>query len=186
MKKICIQIDTHMDAATFRDFSHFNSFQLGNRLITLTLFPIIMFALAVLNAMTGSFLFFWLFIGLGIVLPTSYLIFYKIALERQINTNDLTTPKKVYSLTINAKELLITSKTEKVSYRWNQIYRLFIMDKYIYVYLTKARAFILPYTDFIQGTPEELLALAEKNLPSIRLFDKRSKSCLDLLINKEL
>lgn len=175
MKKIYIQIGTYMDAITFRDFSYFNSFKLGNRLITLILFPIIMFALAILNALTESSFLFWLFISLGILLPSSYLIFYRAALKHQIDINDLTVPKKVYTLTINTKELFITNQGEQSSYSWNQIYRLFIMDKYIYIYITKARAFILPYTDFVQGTPEELLTLAKKNLPSIRIFDKRSQ-----------
>ncbi|PHV70093.1 hypothetical protein CS063_12370 [Sporanaerobium hydrogeniformans] len=175
MEKIPIQIDTHMDVATFRAFSHFNSFKLNNRFITLALFPVVMFGLAVINAVTGSSLFFWLLISLGILLPSSYLIFYKVAMERQITLHGLDTPKKVYSLIVNTKGLYITSQTEKAHYRWNQIYRLFVMDDSIYIYLTKARAFILPYKDFTQGTPEELLALAQKNLPSVRLFDKCSK-----------
>lgn len=175
MKENLIKVDINMDSKVFSDFSHFNAFHFHRRWTGFVLFPLLMIGLGLVNRMTGSDFLFFLFIAAAFIIPAAYLLFYRISLKKQIVRYKLETPYPVYTLGLSSEGVSMTTATEEHFFRWNQVYRVFELDEYTYIYITKARAFILPYKDIVEVSPTSLHQVFVDYLPSIRLFDKRSR-----------
>lgn len=172
-----IQVHTQIDRKVFTDFSNFNAFRLHYRGLGLAGFPVLMIALAILNYATGSKLFFWLFSLTGILLPLFYLLFYRVSLSKQIIANHLEQPRHAYSVQLDKTGVTVQNDAEHVVYRWDQVYRVYLREHYVYLYITKARAFLLPYTDIAEGADAQaLISSIRQNLEPIRLFDQRSRA----------
>lgn len=172
-----ITVRSHLDSRVFSDFSNFNAFRLHNRWLSLIFFPVLMIALALVHRATNNETFFWIFLILGILLPVGYLLFYSVSLRQQIRANGLDTPRHAYTVTVSYAGVQVENATEKASYRWDQIYRVYALGNATYIYITRARAFLLPNADLPEGcTQTDLLALVRRRLDNIRLFDKRGRS----------
>lgn len=133
-----------------------------------------------LDTLTGSTFILKVFTILGFLLPILYLIFYMASLEKQISRFNLQTPQKAYTVEIYDDGVHVKNKTEKAVYTWNQIYRIYITKKYMYVYITKNRSFIMPYTDLQDFAKESLIKAVKSLCPKgkISFFDKKvSKIC---------
>ena len=175
MDKQEITIRSHLDSHVFSDFSNFNAFQLHNRWLSLAAFPELMLALSLVHYFTDNLFFFKLFLVLGFILPIGYLFFYFVSLRRQIQVNQLTTPRLAYTVTLSYSGIHVATETEQITYRWDQIYRVYVRNNATYVYITRARAFLLPNSDLPSGTSQNaLVALIHRYLNPIRMFDKRS------------
>ncbi|MEN1760058.1 YcxB family protein [Anoxynatronum sibiricum] len=168
-----IVVRTTVNAQIFRDFSHFNAFQMNHRGLMLLFFPVFLIILGVVHLSTGSRLFFYAYCGAGLLLPLAYLIFYRVSLNRQIRLHHLEMPRVAYTVTLGQKDVKVTSETEITTFQWHQVYRVFHLEQVSYLYLTKARAFILPHGDLQQGTPEALFKLVGEQVPPIRVKHKR-------------
>lgn len=172
-----ITVPSHMNQQVFTDFSNFNSFRLHNRWLGLAGFPVLMIALSVVNRETGSDFLFYLFIACGIGLPLLYLLFYFVSLKQQVKANGLDTPRLAYTVTLSPHGVEVETDKEHAKYRWEQLYRVYVLPEATYVYITRARAFLLPHADLSDGvTPQELVALVSEHLPAVRLFDKRGRA----------
>jgi hypothetical protein len=179
MKKNTVRVKTQIDDKVFSDFSHFNAFRLHNRWVGFLLFPFLMLGLGVINRVTGSEFLFVLFCLCATLIPTTYLIFYKVSLTRQIELHQLKTPRIAYTVELSESGMLVSTTSEQNFFKWSQIYRVFELDDYTYVYITKARGFILPLKDLESASPDALHGLFTEFLAPIRLFDKRSKSSIN-------
>ena len=168
-----ITVKTMMDTKVFTDFSHFNSFRLNKRWLSLVLFPVIIVAFGFVNLFTGSRLLFYVFCAAGIVLPLLYLLFYRVSIKKQIVAYQLEIPRCAYTVFLSKDGVAVSNEKEQAKLDWERVYRVFELDDYTYVYITKARAFILPHRDIADGTPEQLHQLFLEYLPSVRLFVKR-------------
>ncbi len=170
-----IIIHTRMDGRIFTDFSNFNSFRMNRRWLSLVLFPVVMGGFGVVNLITGSRLLFYLFCAAGVAMPVFYLVFYHVSLKRQIAAYHLDEPRSAYTVSLSAGGIAVSTEKEQTSFRWDQVYRVFELDSCAYVYITKARAFLLPHSDLSQATPEQLHQMFLDYLPRVRLFDRRKK-----------
>ncbi len=173
-----ITVLSYIDSKVFSDFAAFNAFTLHNRWVSLALFPVIMFGLGLMNRYTGSEAFFWGFTALGLVLPLFYLFFYKVSLSRQIKAYaldlDLDTPRLAYTVTVNKEGVYVTNVGEKAQYTWDNMHGIYILDSAIYLYVTKARAFIMPYTGLQEGADAQSLAQMVQGLATPgRVRDRR-------------
>lgn len=172
-----ITVPSHMNQQVFTNFSNFNSFRLHNRWLGLAGFPVLMIALSVINRETGSDFLFYLFIACGIGLPLLYLLFYFVSLKQQIAANGLQTPRLAYTVTLSPQGVAVQTDKERAKYRWDQLYRVYVLPEATYVYITRARAFLLPHADLPDGvTTQDLVALVSQHLPAVRLFDKRGRA----------
>ncbi|SMP58234.1 YcxB family protein [Anoxynatronum buryatiense] len=169
-------IRTTINAQVFRQFSYFNAFQMNHRGLMLLFFPVFLIILGVIHLNTGSRLFFYAYCGAGLLLPALYLTFYHVSLKRQIRLHGLDTPRVAYTVTLDPHEVQVVNAHETTTFQWHQVYRVFHLDHVSYLYLTKARAFILPHGDFHQGTPEALIKLVDEQVPVIRVKNKRPQS----------
>lgn len=171
-----VTVPAHMNEKVFTDFSNFNSFRLHNRWLGLAAFPVLMIGLSIINRMTGSDFLFYLFIAFGIGLPLLYLFFYFVSLRQQIRANNLGTTRLAYTVTVSQDGVEVETETEHAKYRWNQLYRVYVLSEYTYIYMTRARAFLLPHADLPEGcTPTDLATLMTRHIVSGRLIDKRGR-----------
>jgi len=172
-----IQINCHIDENIFKNFSNFNNFTFHKRWISLTLFPFIMIFFALVNKMTHSDLFFWIFLILGFFLPLSYLFIFKASIQKQIQYFHLETPKKAYSLLLTERGVAIENIKEKTQYSWSQIYLVARSTNAHYLYITKDKAFILPHTDIQEGiTPDQLWSFFQNHVETLHTKDYRKQN----------
>jgi hypothetical protein len=169
MQEPIISIHSMMDKHTFSNFSKFNNFRLNHRWLLLILFPAIMSVFAYFNLLTNSTFLFWLFIVLGFTLPLGYMAVFYVSLKNQISIYKLTSPKHVYSVHLSQNGIQVINNNEKILYKWNQVYRVYRVNNYFYLYITKARAFILPNTNIESATPEDTWKLIQEYVPMNRL-----------------
>ncbi|MFA6508394.1 MAG: YcxB family protein [Treponemataceae bacterium] len=165
-----VQIDTTLTPASFTDFSNFNSFSLRRRGLALALFPAAMVGMGIVHRLTGSELLFRVFAGLGIIIPLAYIVFYFIALRGQIKANKLETPRVAYSVAVDESGIAVSTAREQARYPWARIHRAYLTPKYAYLYITPARAFILPYDCVRSGDADELRTLIRGGLEKARVI----------------
>lgn len=168
-------VHSTIDRNTFSDFSFFNCFRIHNRFISFLAFPVLMLICGYVNLVTGSPFLFWLFTAIGLIFPVGYLFFYRVSLKNQIQRNQLSTPRLAYTVHITADAIHVRSPTEETSFHWDQIYRVYSYKSYIYLYITKARAFILPYKDIEDGTAEDLWNCITSHTDPLRVRTRLNK-----------
>ena len=166
--------NSKIDSKVLSDFSYFNCFTLKHRLIGLVAFPPTMFAFGMLDTLTGSTFILKLFTVLGFALPILYVIFYIVSLKKQILRFNLQEAKKAYTVELCDDGIHVKNETEKAVYAWTQIYRIYITKKYMYVYITKNRSFIMPYADLQEVSKESLFKAVQNLCPKEKIifFDK--------------
>ena len=135
---------TYIDDEIFRDFAFFNSYLFNGRWISLTLFPLVMAGLGIVNLVTGSSFLFRLFLVLALVIPVLYVFYYRISIHNQIIINNLQDRQLAYTTLFKDKQIEVSNQSEKQPLEWEKIYRIFRYKKYFYLYVTQSRAFILP------------------------------------------
>lgn len=165
-----IVIESKIDAKVFKDFSFFNCFKLNLKWTGLVAFPIVMFFLAWLNLSTGSKFLCILFCILSVTMPALYLLFYKVSINNQIKKFKLETPQQVYTATIMNDGFHIKNAKESAIYKWEQIYRVYILKNYTYIYITKNRSFILPDADIIDCKKESLVNAIQNLTKKSKVF----------------
>lgn len=170
-----IQVDTRIDARVFRDFSDFNAFVKGRRWLTLIIASVVLLVLAVVNWRTGGAWLAYICLALAIVAPVLYFAWYKVAVDGQIKKFQLEQPRKFYTVKLGPSGVDVTNDTEHAKFTWEQIYRVYERNEYFYVFITKARGYILPKADIVVGTADILRDVIKNHLPEIRYMDKRRK-----------
>lgn len=165
-------IQSMVDTTVFTDFSYFHNFILGNRKGGFLFSTVFLIALAFLNLYTGSLPLFTLCIGLAVGVPGLYYLFYRRSLRNQIKANHLETPREAYTLVIDEKGVNVANGTEQATYLWDNIFRVYRTSKYVYIYIIKNKAFILPLKDLKGGTPDALWKFVTDHTDRNRFFHK--------------
>lgn len=104
-----------------------------------------------------------LLVGLG--MPLVYFVTFFSSLGKQITALGLHRPKHVYTLCLTEKAngIGVSNDREQADYKWKDVYHVFRDDIATYLYMTPARAFILPHTCIEEG-PDELWKLINKKV----------------------
>lgn len=113
----------------------------------------------------GALLLGNILLTIGLGLPCIYFAFFFSSLNRQIRTQGLSRPQKVYTveLTDNAKAITAANGKETARYEWDKLFHAYRGDTAVYLYTAPTRALILPYTCVEE--PEKLWKLICKKLP---------------------
>ena len=168
-----VRVDTKIDAKVFRDFSDFNAFVIGKRRLTMIAASIVLIILAVINWRTGGIVLTYLCAALAVLAPLMFMLRYTISVKGQIQRFRLEQPRQFYTVKISAGGVDVQNETEHVKFQWKQAYRVYERDDYFYIFITKARGYILPKADIVSGTEDLLREIIKENMPEIRYFDKR-------------
>ncbi len=107
-----------------------------------------------------------LIVGLG--MPLFYFADFFLSVNKQIKTMGLKRPQKVYSLelTSKAKGIHVENEKEKADYAWKDVYHAYRDTCAVYLYMTPARAFLLPSTSLENCDADQLWELICKQLPT--------------------
>ena len=150
---IAMKISCNISEKIFRDFTIFNILK---RLkywkspvifaSILTLSAIICFVMKTVDGavLLGSVL---LIVGLGV--PAVYFISFFLSLNKQVKMQNLNPPRCAYTIDILDKDdgIFLSNEKELVTYRYKQVYHIYLTKECLYLFMTPQRAFLLPYND---------------------------------------
>lgn len=170
-----VKVETVLTPGAFAAFSRFNAFRLHWRGIGLCLFPLVMALMGAVHLATGSPGLFFLFCALGVLLPVGYLAFFFIAVHRQIEIHQIREPRVVYRVSIGEGGVSVSNDREQAEYGWDHVFRAYLTEQYAYLYITNSKAFILPYTNIVEGSREDLDATLRRGLGAARVRNLRRK-----------
>lgn len=139
----------HMQAETFRKFAWFNTMKLRKAWRN----PFIFFLIFVISSILcflqypsdGAIMLGILLLIIGIGLPVLYLINFNRSISQEIKKHKLNHNPLVYTLTFTEEELQVLAGDQRANYPWEILYRAYQKSDAIYLYVTPARGFILPY-----------------------------------------
>lgn len=170
-----IIVKSMIDEKVFWDFSYFNVFGLSwqNKAL-ITLFPLFMIGMAVWNMLTGGVALGICFAVIGVAYPISYILYFRHSIKQQITKFGLAEAKNFYTCTLSAEGLHVQNDNSEVDWPWEKMFRVFVLDKYVYTYASKQRGFIMPLADLQEGaTVEDLMEMLRAHLSKNQLADKR-------------
>jgi len=159
-----------IDAKVFSDFSYFHNFILGNRKTGFITGSLFLLVTALLNLFTGSFSLFLVCLVLAIGVPFLYYLFYCRTLFNQIKANHLEIPREAYTITITESGVTASTATERITYPWNKIFRIYRTSEYFFLYIIKNKAFILPSRDVQGASQDHLWELIQEHTKNTRYF----------------
>ena len=145
-----IVIPVRMDERTFKRFARFDLLSLKKRWVRPAVFSLIMilFAFAALllrKEQSGMIAAVLLVIGIG--LPIVYLGTFFSQVNMQAVQRKLKPPRLVYTVTLRESGVRVENNQkmeDPLEAEWSQFFRAFRVRGCIYLYLTAAKAFLLP------------------------------------------
>ena len=160
-------IEVNLTAEEFKRFSLFDTFRRRKMWRAPVTFASILSFCALIcflmhhvdgAVMLGSVL---LLVGLG--MPITYFTAFFTSLNKQVKTLGL--PKVVYSLCLTEKSngIAIENGHEHADYKWKDVHHVYRSRPATYLFMTPARAFILPHSCVENGS-DALWQLIEKKV----------------------
>lgn len=128
----------------------------------------------IMHRVDGAVFLGCVLLAVGLALPCVYFLTFFQSLNKQIVANDLTRPRKVYTLLLTDADdgIVISNDHEQVQYCWKNVHRVYQDVLATYLYITPERAFILPH-DCIKESPDALWTLIARNVANDRIVDLR-------------
>lgn len=166
-------IDVELSGREFRTFTVFDTLRRRKLWRGPVMFAAILGASAAvcfaMSSKPGALLLGNVLLTIGLGLPCVYFGFFFSSLNRQIRTQGLSRPQKVYTveLTDNAKAITAANEKETARYEWSSLFHAYRGDTAIYLYTAPTRALILPYS--CMEEPEKLWKLICRKLPKEKL-----------------
>lgn len=167
-------VTTRMNQTVFKDFGNFHNFYTSNRWTKLFLIPIFMIILGILNYLNGRAGYSIFIILTGFLFPLISIMQFHLSMKKQINILKIEKGigQLVYTTTLDNESILIHNNKEKIRLRWDQLQKAYILDDYIYLYIVKSKAYILPYADLKEGTKKDLQELVRYSVPKKSVIEK--------------
>ena len=172
-----ITVHTYMDAVTFKNFASFDAFRMKKRWVSPAIYTGILLAASVvcfcLN-MSGSLFMGSVLLILGLGLPAVWYGTFLSQLGAQIKQLKLDKARPVYTLRMGPEEIRIhndmKAEQEQVL-TWKQVAGVWRGKGAFYLYVTAAKAFILPDRMY-DCTPMELHAYFTEHLGAEKVHAK--------------
>ena len=143
-------IPVRLDAKTFRRFSCFDTLRLRKRWVRPVIFALILIAFAVvalLSRKEQSGLIAAVLLAVGLGLPLVYFGTFFSQVNLQVERHKLDRPRAVYTVVLNADGIRVTNDQKEeipLVAPWKDVQAAFRVKGCIYLYVTAARAFLLP------------------------------------------
>lgn len=145
-----IVVRVRMDARTFKRFSRFDTFRLRRRWVRPAGFALILCAFAAVALLSGrpqAGVIAAVLLAVGLGLPLVYVGSYLSQLNAQAQRLGLDPPRYVYTVTLDFDGIRVEGapgRQETLSMRWQDAPAAFRAKGCIYLYVSPARAFLLP------------------------------------------
>lgn len=145
-----VRIPVYMDAPAFFRFASYDAFAVRKMARRPALFFSILAAFALfakLSGRPGSRLIFTVLMLVATLLPLAYFARFFLQVRRTARALRLTPPRLVYTLDFDGEAVTITSRANKensVTLRYESLYRVYVHNRFLYVYQAPQKAFVVP------------------------------------------
>ena len=145
-----ITIPVRLDERTFRRFARFDMFSLRKRWIRPALFSLILIVfafIALLARKEQSGMIAAVLLAVGIGLPVVYIGTFLSQVNMQAARRGLKPTRNVYTVRLRNEGILVTNSQKKedpLEMDWESVRQAFRKKGCIYLYVTAAKAFLLP------------------------------------------
>ena len=150
MKRTEYIIHVKLDAKTFRRFSRFDALRLRKKWVRPVVFALILVAFAVVALLTGkeqAGMIAAVLLTVGLGLPLVYFGTFFSQVNLQVERHKLDRPRAVYTVVLNADGIRVTNDQKEEAplvAPWKDVRAAFRAKGCVYIYVTAARAFLLP------------------------------------------
>lgn len=164
-------IVVNLSAGEFKRFSRFDTFRRRKMWRSPAIFASILSVSALIcflmHHVEGAIMLGCVLLIVGLGMPLVYFVTFFSSLRKQVRTLGLSRPQWVYTLclTEKAKGISVDNGREHADYAWKDVYHVYFGDTATYLYMTPARAFILPHSCVEEGF-EVLWQFLKKKLPA--------------------
>ena len=165
-----ITVAVNMDRKQLRSFALFDAFTLKKRWKKPVLFATILTVFSIVCFMLTSFeqnrLLGTVLLAIGLGLPIVYVLMFLIQIGDEVKKLQLKKPRKVYTLVFSNEKITVTNnlvKEDPITLEWQKLPVAFRRKNAIYLYVTRARAFVLPAGQ-ADASDDELWAMFERNM----------------------
>jgi len=168
-----MKIDVILSASLFRRFTMFDILKRRKMWRSPVIFASILSSCAcicfIMHHVDGAVLLGSVLLLVGLGMPCVYFSTFFSSLSKEIKNQELKTPRQVYTLELTDKSdgIFIRNKTEKASYKWEQVFHAYRDKTATYLFITAHRGFILPHDCISEGS-EVLDELLSRMLPENR------------------
>ena len=168
-----MQINVILSESLFRRFTMFDILKRRKMWRSPVIFASILSSCAcvcfIMHHVDGAILLGSVLLAVGLGMPCVYFSTFFSSLGKEIKNQKLKTPRQVYTLELTDKPdgIFIRNKTEKASYKWEQVFHAYRDKTATYLFITVQRGFILPHDCIPEGS-EALEKLLSQMLPENR------------------
>ncbi len=168
-----MKIDVILSESLFRRFTMFDILKRRKMWRSPVIFASILSGCAcvcyIMHHVDGAILLGSVLLAVGLGMPAVYFSTFFSSLRKEIKNQNLKTPRQVYTLELTDKAdgIFIRNKTEKATYKWEQVFHVYRDKDATYLFLTAARGFILPH-DCVPEGADALWTLITSLLPENR------------------
>ena len=145
-----ITVPVKLDEKTFKRFARFDMLYLRRRWVRPAVFALILIVFAVIALLTGreqSGMIAAVLLAVGIGLPVVYVGGFLSQVNMQAVQHRLKPPRKVYTVRMGDNGITVENNQQKeqaLQLAWKDIPQAFRARKCIYLYVSPAKAFLLP------------------------------------------
>lgn len=150
MAETSIVIPVELDEKTFRRFARFDMLKLRRRWVRPAVFALILIAFAAAALIAGreqSGMIAAVLLAVGIGLPVVYVGSFIAQVNMQALQHKLKPPRKVYTVRMGDNGITVENNQKKeqaLQLAWKDIPQAFRARRCIYIYVSPAKAFLLP------------------------------------------
>lgn len=176
MKKDVIIVPVKIDDEIFREFAWFDCLRHRKRWRPPVIFAAILLGFAaVCFAMNGraeqATLLGIVLSSVGVLLPAAYFLNFSLSISTQIKRLGLSSSKQPYTVTFRDDDVDVVANAGHTSFSWNAIYRAYRVRGGVYMYVSAARAYLLPCGQ-ATVSDDALWNALEQKLSADKLVDK--------------
>lgn len=160
------KIPVYMSTGSFKAFSWFHLLHMRKAWRNPLVFFLIFFISSILCYIQypsdGAIMLGTLLLAIAIILPFLYFFKYARSLKKQATLYKLDSKPLMYTIFINEDHIHVESGDELADYPYDIIFKVFRHKQNVYVYITPARAFILPLEEGKYTADEVIQMLRQK------------------------
>lgn len=169
-----LTMTANIDRKVFTDFALFDTFVMKKRWKNPVLFASIMIFFSVICFAAGKTreqadLLGTVLLSVGLVLPAVWFLLFMISVQNQVKVNRLSLSKAQYFVMLNEENVRVAKGEERVEHSWDEIHHVYIMKGCIYLYISQARAYLMPQCD----DTEAAITLISSKVPAEKITDRR-------------
>lgn len=172
--KSYLTMTANIDRPVFTHFALFDTFVMKKRWKNPVIFAAIMVFFAVLCFTAGktreqSGLLGTVLLSVGLVLPAVWFMLFMFSVQNQVKVNKLSASKAQYFVMLSDEKIRVAKGEERVEHDWDDVYHVYLMKDCIYLYITQARAYLMPQC----SDTDSAIAMISSKIPAEKITDKR-------------